>query len=635
MATKKGSEIDSYLFHLIGDEETVAQNQEKIAAKQALTQDEVTEFGPGSPVTASEGLESVAQPEADSFAAAEDPAETSMPTYEQGIPILIQVRRLEWTGDHVAGFHRYSRVGDIVTGSASMSAIEELGKDPDVMRVDVSRDAGEEELDVSVPAVRADVVNRRASTDQGIHALVGIIDGGIDVLHEAFQDDNGKTRIVAVWDQRDSTGPAPKDDAGNALYGTLHTSADIDSYILSGVVPAGSRRDPSGHGTHVASIAAGRAAGGFSGGVAPKAGIVIVIPKINTPHGDPRSIGYSMSHVDALAFMDRIAIKEGKPIAVNISLGMNAGAHDGTSTLEAAFDNFTSSGRMPGRVLIKSAGNAAMQDLHANFQIGESQQIALKWNSWNTPRRADVIEVWYNSADDLAFTISAPNNAGTTPILDRDNNRDISRFANGNACSTTLDRFYRDNGDTRLVITITRGTAPGIAMGEWTLTARATEVLSVGTVDAWIERPRGRTINFVTDVARDGSLSIPGTANAVIAVAAVDRAMNGQVTNFSSRGGTRDGRPRPDVAAPGDGIVAARSGTTNGTVAKSGTSMAAPHVTGAIALLLSQQGRRGNPQLNANQIRAALAQSSGGFNGHWNSARGWGMLDVPALLSLF
>ena len=67
-----------------------------------------------------------------------------------------------------------------------------------------------------------------------------------------------------------------------------------------------------------------------------------------------------------------------------------------------------------------------------------------------------------------------------------------------------------------------------------------------------------------------------------------------------------------------------------------GTSMAAPHVTGAIALLLSQQQAAGpGAQLNANQVRAAISQSSRGFNGHWNSLRGWGLLDAQEMLNLF
>ncbi|NIP18622.1 MAG: S8 family serine peptidase, partial [Xanthomonadales bacterium] len=573
--------------------------------------------------------------------AADDPTRADdTPSYDHGIPVILQTRDVTWDGSGIAGFTARSRIGDILAGHATAQGIEALSADPNVIRIDFSRDAGEEELDVSIPAVRADVVHGAPTDELGANAIVGIIDAGLDVLHEAFRDANGNTRIIALWDQSDNTGPAPQDANGNPLYGTLHTRSDIDGMINSGTTPMGLGRDTrSGHGTHVTSIAAGRAAGGFSGGMAPESGIIFVKPKLETPAGDPLSIGYSLAHVDALSFIDRVARNEGNglPVAVNISLGMNAGAHDGTSTLEAAFDNFTASGRMPGRVLVKSAGNAASQGLHAHFQTGSEQVINLAWQTRPVRRSSDIIEVWFNSSDDLTFRLIGPGSAGTTTPVGR--NADIrlnGSFANGNTFSMVLDRFHRDNGDTQLTIMITRGTAASIEPGIWTLRVESGQVLSAGHVDAWIERRGGTPASFVTQVAQDGTLSIPGTAHSVICVAALDRQMQGQVMSFSSRGSTRDGRRRPDIGAPGNDIVAARAGTSSGTVAMPGTSMAAPHVTGAIALLLSQQQASGHGhQLNANQVRAALSQSARGFNGHWNSSRGWGMLDAEALLGLF
>ena len=81
-----------------------------------------------------------------------------------------------------------------------------------------------------------------------------------------------------------------------------------------------------GHGTHVASIAAGRKVGTFGGGMAPEARIVVVVPHMKTNPGSPLSLGYSNSHQDALAFLMALHQSRGLPMAVNVSLGMNAGA---------------------------------------------------------------------------------------------------------------------------------------------------------------------------------------------------------------------------------------------------------------------------------------------------------------------
>ena len=116
--------------------------------------------------------------------------------------------------------------------------------------------------------------------------------------------------------------------------------------------------------------------------------------------------------------------------------------------------------------------------------------------------------------------------------------------------------------------------------------------------------------------------------------------MPAAVAAYSSYGPTRDSRDKPDLVAPGEAIIAAWGGTTDDAERKSGTSMAAPHVTGAIALLLSARekqikGAANVAQYNAAQIRAAVAQSSQNFSGHPTSALGYGVLDVEAFLKSF
>ena len=131
-----------------------------------------------------------------------------------------------------------------------------------------------------------------------------------------------------------------------------------------------------------------------------------------------------------------------------------------------------------------------------------------------------------------------------------------------------------------------------------------------------------RPSEFVSHASEEMTLSVPGTAFSVIAVGAVDASIPIKVGPFSSYGPTRDRRNKPDVVAPGVQVEAARGGTFDDIRPESGTSMAAPHVTGAIALLLSQSrevrsagadrvtGRRG-AAADGGQCDRELHQQSG------------------------
>jgi endonuclease G len=130
------------------------------------------------------------------------------------------------------------------------------------------------------------------------------------------------------------------------------------------------------------------------------------------------------------------------------------------------------------------------------------------------------------------------------------------------------------------------------------------------------------------------TLSIPGTASSVIAVGAVDASRPIQVGPFSSYGPTRDGQKKPLVCAPGVNVHAAEGGTDDAVFPDSGTSMAAPHVTGAIALLLSRTSKSGKIPAG-NQIATALRQKTQNYNGRWDRGQGFGVIDVAALLAAF
>ncbi|MCX4514405.1 S8 family serine peptidase [Streptomyces sp. NBC_01619] len=126
----------------------------------------------------------------------------------------------------------------------------------------------------------------------------------------------------------------------------------------------------------------------------------------------------------------------------------------------------------------------------------------------------------------------------------------------------------------------------------------------------------------------------PGAADAALTVGAVDR--DDSLAGFSSRGPRfGDKAAKPDITAPGVGIVAARAaGTTMGApvdehyVAADGTSMATPHVAGAAALLAGQ-----HPDWSAQQLKDALISTSRTVSGQVPTQQGGGRVDVKAAIS--
>ncbi|GAA4704418.1 hypothetical protein GCM10023198_27580 [Promicromonospora umidemergens] len=192
------------------------------------------------------------------------------------------------------------------------------------------------------------------------------------------------------------------------------------------------------------------------------------------------------------------------------------------------------------------------------------------------------------------------------------------------------------------------GSLSGVIEGmEWAATEGADVVnLSLGDLYFDVPSPDAVAVDelterygtlFVVAAGNDGDLGegtvgSPGIAAKALTVGAVDDADD--VTVYSSRGGADAGLLKPDVVAPGDGIVAARAaGTTGGDVvddlhvALSGTSMAAPHVAGAAAVL-----KQARPDLSATALKSALMGSAEPTGADvW--AEGAGRITVPGAIA--
>jgi endonuclease G len=291
----------------------------------------------------------------------------------------------------------------------------------------------------------------------------------------------------------------------------------------------------------------------------------------------------------------------------------------------------TSQGTMPGACIVKSAGNEQVAGSQATLEIPQNTPDEIIWNSRAINRPSDVIDIWFNSMDRFTFQVFQPLDLGVaaTDELSIENRLIDNVLPNGNRVRLPYDPLNTQNGDARVTVQIFPGNADAIKGGDWRLLVHATEQVPTGGVlHAWIERNELRPIKFKDAQSGTGRITIPGTARSIITVGAVQNNDTLQRWKSSSRGPTRDGRNKPDLSAPGASVSSAIANSLTQSGTQSGTSYAAPHVTGAVALLLSYRARLNLAPLNALQIQTVLTQNCRGFEGNWNRILGYGVLNI-------
>lgn len=413
----------------------------------------------------------------------------------------------------------------------------------------------------------------------GEGVLVAIIDSGIDYSHPDFRNADGTTRIVALWDQtitstEEGMGPPPGFNTG-----TLYTEEKINEALRSAnqtrqlqVVPS---VDLSGHGTHVAGIAAGngRASGGRYRGVAPESRLLIV------------KLGRSVSSyfpltaqlMTAVDFVIRTALEIGQPVAINISFGNNYGAHAGTSLIENYLNDISNVWKTS---IVVGTGNEGGGRTHTAgiLQNNASQIIELGVGGGESSLN---LQIWKNYYDEFDVSIIHPsgNRVGPIPsILGTQRFRlnatnVLLYFGEPQPANREQEIYFEFLPDGQFL-------DPGL----WRFELIPRNVV-VGNYDFWL--PSGGLIGPDTGFLRpvvDTTLTIPSTANDVISVGAYD-SDNDSVAYFSGRGFTRGDRMiKPDLVAPGVNITSTAPG--GGYSVMSGTSMATPFVTGSAALLM-------------------------------------------------
>lgn len=455
-------------------------------------------------------------------------------------------------------------------GQIPRDAVRYLSNRPEVAYLEAARRA-RPLLDISAPAVFADDVQAGSAGwpppfNTGIlgdGVYVGVVDTGLDNAHPDFSG-----RIAHTF----SFSPATVDP--------------LD--------------DTNGHGTHVTGIAGGDGTGsaGKYTGMAPKAGLLI---------GRAGVDDFPLNNIFA-ALDSFFSFAGNSPVAINLSLGSPTGPHDGTSSFETAINSYATGPAGSKRLIVVAAGNERTDGEHFRTTLPPFG-IVTEFLTLDDTSGATA-EIWADGED--RYTVTATLGSESITI------------ASGTSGSSGTGRISVSNRMTTppnsaTFISVFFLPQPSGQTGSIRLTR--TRNGGTGVVDGYIDQLEG-TFNSATE---NGTVTEPANADNVITVGSFNTKhfpggspyTTKEISYFSSLGPTRDGRTKPDLAAPGYVIYSARSfdaptgnypfglvpGNDNYAIL-AGTSMATPHATGIAALVWES-----NPALTGAQMRERLRRT--------------------------
>ena len=575
------------------------------------------------------------------------------------------------------GNRAYSRRGQIMQVQTTLNELPQLAQDDAVTYVEIAEALKMptpvlSELRPTAPTQTARRFGKPASHHYGQDVLVGIIDvQGFDFAHPDFLDHKGQTRFVKIWDQGGDQRPSPAEQRPSSepdaqfSYGSefdrVHMNAALKAAPGLGLpatdIERQSQRVEGSHGTHVASIAAGNR------GICRNAKIAAVLISLPKEDEDRRLSFYDSSRLaDAVDYLLNFADQQKKPIVINISLGTNAQAHDGSAGVTRWIDAYLAT---PGRAIVVAAGNAGqergeteddfgwmMGRIHSSGRVpAAGLERDLEWvvvGNGTMDVSENEMEIWFPAQDRFAVSIKPPGSPWIGPIEPREfiENRMLE---DGTMLSAYNEVYHPANGLNYISLYLSpffgKNDVIGVRAGTWLVKLHGREVRD-GRYHAWIERDDPQRLgrvgsreawafpSFFTQgsMVDDTTVNSLGCAARVITVANLDETRS-RISITSSQGPTRDGRQKPDVAAPGTNITAAKgfADAADQWLSMSGTSMASPFVAGVVGLMLAIA-----PHLTAAQIEGILRRTAKPLPGasfEWANDAGFGVIDPDACLA--
>lgn len=489
--------------------------------------------------------------------------------------------------------------------------------------------------------------NQPSLSLKGEGILLGIVDTGIDYQNALFCNSDGTTRILGIWDQT-IPDPADPDDGGYGIpdasaanafhYGREFTKEQIDAALASDnpldLVPS---TDTNGHGTFLAGIAAGGMAPDESfTGAAPacQLGIVKLKPAKQYLRDfyeiQENAIAYQENDIMmGIKYLLRLSNRLRMPIVILLGLGTNQGSHTGTSPLGLQIQN---SSRYVGIVTVVAGGNETGFRHHYLGQMTQNQEYEDVEIRVAPDEAGFILELW--GMEPELYSVGFVSPTGETiqriPIL---LGREARVTFTLEPTVITTNYLLTESGSGSQLIFM-RFQAP--TAGVWRVRVYNTLFIT-GRYHMWL--PIQGFIREDTVFLKpnpDTTITEPGNSPFPITVSAYNHA-NNSIYIHSSRGYSRDGVVKPDLAAPGVEVYgpalqpSGRSLLTDpASVAipmtrMTGTSVAAAHVAGASADLLNWGLIRGNDlAMNYATVKSRLIRGAGRNPAYTYPNREWG-----------
>ena len=446
--------------------------------------------------------------------------------------------------------------------------------------------------------------------NQGQGVLIGFVDTGIDYQNPLFRKEDGSSRILGIWDQTLETGVLDPVNGFQALYGTQYSREEIDQALAApdplALVPSA---DENGHGTFLASVAAGGEDPDqdFTG-AAPKASIAMV--KLKPAKEYLRDFYLIREGADAyqendimmgVAYLLHLARRFSMPLVICLGLGTNQGSHVGKSPLGLYLDDINI---YAGTAVITAAGNETGYGHHYRAVTRPEETLQTVELNVGEKDSGFSMEFWAQDVDIYRVGFISPTGEVVDPLPSSTEEENVIRFLVEQTEITVYSSIINTATGSQMIFIRFKDPMPGI----WNLTVSS--ALNVtGAFHIWL--PSRGFISDTTYFLRpdpDTLVTGPGNSQYALTVSAYDHTTGG-IYIHSSRGFSRSGQIKPELAAPGVNITGA--GLRSGFVQRSGTSAAAAHAAGAAAILLHWGIlERNDPFMNTSAIKTYLIRGA-------------------------